>query len=189
MCHTSTNVEQKIQEKKCNTSTEMRNISTKMHDTSTKYPIALPKMCDTSTNSVDICRIIVGKCLLYFYICRYIDLQFDNKNLASLGRHLYFCLETYSTVDLQSIDTILCRPLEWGNIEPSPVYININIYIYTYLCIYIQIYVYTAVSYGKQMPRRFSLICLPFAHCAKRSLQFVHLLTNKQTVVIRLQAN
>ncbi len=40
---------------------------------------------------------------------------------------------------------------------------------------------------GKRKPRRFSLIRLPFALCANVSLPFVHLLTKKQTEVIRLQ--
>ncbi len=39
----------------------------------------------------------------------------------------------------------------------------------------------------KRSQRRFFLICLPFAHCANRSLSFVHLLIKKQTEVIRLQ--
>ncbi len=42
-------------------------------------------------------------------------------------------------------------------------------------------------SIFKGKPRQFSLICLPFAHCANRSLLFVFLLTKKQTKVIRLQ--
>jgi hypothetical protein len=49
-------------------------------------------------------------------------------------------------------------------------------------------YIYAAVlrkkSNEKQKPRRFSLICLPFAHQENRSLLFVSLLTKKQTEVI-----
>jgi hypothetical protein len=39
-------------------------------------------------------------------------------------------------------------------------------------------------SNGKRKPRQFSLICLPFAHCANGSLLFVRLLTKKKTEVI-----
>jgi hypothetical protein len=39
-------------------------------------------------------------------------------------------------------------------------------------------------SNGKRKPRRFSIICLPFAHHANGSLSFVRLLMNQQTEVI-----
>jgi hypothetical protein len=62
-------------EKMCVTSTEMRNISskmrdtsTKMHDTYTKMRNISTKMCDTSKNSVDIWRIIVGKCAILLHL-------------------------------------------------------------------------------------------------------------------------
>jgi hypothetical protein len=42
-------------------------------------------------------------------------------------------------------------------------------------------------SNGKRKPRLFSLIHLPFVHCANRSLLFIHLLTKKQMEFIRLQ--
>ncbi len=38
-------------------------------------------------------------------------------------------------------------------------------------------------------PRRFSLIRLPFAHCATKISSFVRLLTKKQTEFIRLQTD
>jgi hypothetical protein len=37
--------------------------------------------------------------------------------------------------------------------------------------------------------KKFSLNCLPFAHCANESLSFVRLLTKKQTEVIHLQTD
>jgi hypothetical protein len=40
---------------------------------------------------------------------------------------------------------------------------------------------------GKLKPRRFSLICLPFAHHSNGGLLFVSLLTKKQAEVICLQ--
>jgi hypothetical protein len=40
---------------------------------------------------------------------------------------------------------------------------------------------------GKQKPRRFSLIRLPFSHHANGSLSFLRLLTKEQREVIRLQ--
>jgi hypothetical protein len=45
------------------------------------------------------------------------------------------------------------------------------------------------ISNRKQKLRRFSLIHLPFAHCANVSLSFVRLLTNKQTEVIHLKTD
>ncbi len=45
-------------------------------------------------------------------------------------------------------------------------------YIYTYICIYIYIYIYMCI-------RRFSLIRLPFAHCANSKFSFVRLFTIK----------
>ncbi len=73
------------------------------------------------------------------------------------------------------------------------IYIFIYVYIY---CIYVYIYTYiytsiychfTKISYGKWKPWQFSLIRLPFAHCAKGSLSFVCLLMKKETEVIHLQ--
>ncbi len=51
----------------------------------------------------------------------------------------------------------------------------------------ISIYIYAAVLNGKRKPRRFSLNCIPLAHCANGNLLFVRLLTKKQTKVIRLK--
>ncbi len=42
---------------------------------------------------------------------------------------------------------------------------------------------------GKRKPSQFSLICLPFAHFANKTLSFVSLLTKKQKEVTRLQTN
>jgi hypothetical protein len=44
-------------------------------------------------------------------------------------------------------------------------------------------YLDAAVSNGKWKPRRFSLVRLPFAHCANGNLSFVGLLRKKQTKV------
>ncbi len=44
-------------------------------------------------------------------------------------------------------------------------------------------------GHGKRQPRRFSLIPLPFAYRAYGSLLSVHLLTMKQTEVIRNRLN
>jgi hypothetical protein len=56
------------------------------------------------------------------------------------------------------------------------VYGDIRTYFYIYI-------IYAAVSNGKRKPRRFSLLRLPSAHHANRSLLFVRLLTKKQTEV------
>ncbi len=66
---------------------------------------------------------------------------------------------------------------------------NGSIYIYIYINMCISIYtVYKLPSQlenGKRKPRRFSFICLPFAHRANRSLLFVCLFTrNKQKLSI-----
>jgi hypothetical protein len=65
-------------------------------------------------------------------------------------------------------------------------YLDISPYMDIYICVsmYIYIYTYAAVSNEKRKPRQFSLICLPFAHHANRSLLFVRLLE-----VIRLQTD
>ncbi len=42
---------------------------------------------------------------------------------------------------------------------------------------------------GRQKPRRFSFICLSFAHRSNRSLSFVRLFMKKQTEVIRMQTD
>jgi hypothetical protein len=42
---------------------------------------------------------------------------------------------------------------------------------------------------GKRKSRPFSLLCLPFAHCASESSSFFRLLMNKQPEVIRLQTD
>ncbi len=67
-------------------------------------------------------------------------------------------------------------------------YTHIHIYIFTFINIYMYIYVYCHFKW-KTEARRFSLIHLLFAQCASGSLSFVHLLTKKQTKVIRLQTD
>jgi hypothetical protein len=66
-----------------------------------------------------------------------------------------------------------------------------NIYIDIFISIYnnISIFIYATVSNEKWKPRRFSSICLPFAHHENESLLFVRLFTKKHTEVICLQTD
>jgi hypothetical protein len=57
------------------------------------------------------------------------------------------------------------------------------------VCVCTHMYIYAAILNRKWKARRFSLIYLPFAHCANRSLSLISLLTKKQTEVILLQTN
>jgi hypothetical protein len=72
-------------------------------------------------------------------------------------------------------------------------YIETTAYMYVDIKFYINIYIYiyAADSNGKRktVARAISLIRLLFASCANGSLSFVHLLTKKQTSVIRLQTH
>ncbi len=63
-----------------------------------------------------------------------------------------------------------------------------DLYIHIHILININkhIHIYAAVLNGKQKPRHFSLIRVPFAHRKNRSLSIVRLLTKKQTEIIRL---
>jgi hypothetical protein len=54
------------------------------------------------------------------------------------------------------------------------------------MCVNIYIYIYI-YAVGKLKPRRFSIIPLPFDHCANGSLLFACSFTNKKMEVIRLQ--
>jgi hypothetical protein len=60
-----------------------------------------------------------------------------------------------------------------------------EIKIYIYIHIYISRYIYCMLPFQtekrKPKPRQFSLIRLPFAHCANGSLSFVSLFIKKQT--------
>ncbi len=68
---------------------------------------------------------------------------------------------------------------------------NYSIYILIHIPIHIHTYIYNAVQTenGKQNPRHFSFIRLPFAHRKNLSLSFDLLLTMKQREVIRLQTD
>ncbi len=66
-----------------------------------------------------------------------------------------------------------------------------TIYVYNIHILYIYMYLLPfQMEDGKRKPKRFSLIRLPFAHRTNTvSLSFVHLLTKKQTEVVRLQTD
>jgi hypothetical protein len=84
-------------------------------------------------------------------------------------------------------------------------YIDIDIYKYIYLSIYLYIYISVSISIylllyryicchfkwktENRIPGQFSLIHLPFAHQANRSLLFICLFTKKQMEVICLQTD
>jgi hypothetical protein len=53
-------------------------------------------------------------------------------------------------------------------------------YVYLYIYIYLYLYICVAISNRKRKPRRFSLIRLPFAHCANGSSSFVRLFMKKK---------
>ncbi len=67
-------------------------------------------------------------------------------------------------------------------------YVLIYLYISVSMYISISIYMYAVVSNGKQA-QAFSLIRLPFAHHANRSLSFVHLFMKKKTEITHLQTD
>ncbi len=111
---------------------------------------------------------------------------------ANVDYRISFCRSRRKTVT--SVFHIYGYILKYWNGSIYILWINIYIYIhiyniiYRYLYQYIYIYIYDNVSNGKMengRPGDFSLILLPFAHCANGSLSFVHLLKKKQTEVIR----